>query len=1406
MGSIIKPWSGALLTSRLRVPAGSLRPAIDTSNPLTVGLTSAFLPGVAYQADLTGINGPIENNDRVHTVALTATRVNTPEGPAIGTTTNDRYALCGLPGQMSTRLSQWTGQASLYVRNFHLTSSANARAAFYVYDSVNISMGISAATASNQYRFQWGAFSTSSTGAALTVPGTHGLLLSMISGGTSVLYADGVSYITSAGLVSTALTAANAYIAMQAQADTSTLAVYTWDRALSASEALALEADPYGIFTSQSPQYFTGMSLPSFSVLSPEETIPPGPNYRTALAATTQATTVFSTSGGSANTPSTLFFPRLQELPRTKDYTAALASTTQPVECMNYVVARTPSTYFFPRIEELPIRPDVIGTSLRATSAPRWPQAPPYDPAAVALFGQMAVQPGEQRKRLYNNIIVSLKAAGVWQKLDVLYVQAVETSQQSTLNWISPGSNTTTDIGSPTFTPDRGVSNGVYQTICRDSHYNPFTNGVHFIQNDASMFAWSLDNIRASGSYFWGQPSGAVALALNPWNAVLDQDTGSVSINDAGGSHPASPGDASGLFTASRSSSANYLFYRNTASLGTVTIASTGVPAVSMLLNATLRTMALGGLGSSLTSQNVTDLYNTFFTYLAAVNAIVATTPSVSASLSIQEDNPRRPDYRTAIAATAQPAVPVFFPPYAATPSTRASAVTPDPLRPDYSRTLASTTQPVRDFSFVQAVTPSAFAGLFVADDRPIRPDYTCALVSTTYPISPPQAPPPAQTLDFQFDLTVQEDNPRRPDYRAALASTTAVKGLSLFPALSPSNWFELSLDDPLPQRRDYSRALLPWIQRPLRLPAAAPVQQPYFEGPDPPLPLRPDYSVTLRDTTEPVLARDPCANLILNPGFESGTLAPFWTAVGPATTGVSNTPSDARTGTDSGFIFSTTGAMAFTRIQQTVTVAPNTDYTFSCWVNSLATTGGLIGVENTDGSSACSMGGFNNAGQPGPVDASKYQFITSQFNSGPNTSVVVFAGYTPGAGTSRIQLDDFRLVPNSCDPWFPSTLASWDGPQIKLPVAPDYSRAIASTTQPVGPELLPTATPSIAPFPKTESDWQPAPPDYRAALASTTRPLAPIFQPTVTPAILTDLGRWGIPNPRGGDYRAALASTTQAVGWPLFIRDGVCAKWGVGVWGVDKWCAQVGQQFFSFLTNPDELPLAANYRTALASTTVPVMPVFRPAVTPASLFDLTIQEDNPRRPDYRAALAATTRQTGLQLLPTPTPVTQFNLAIQEDNPRRRDYSVALDATCRPVTGPQAFAAFGTPSLWWTPPSAPLPMTADYRQALNSTTRPVLVTSFRTAVTPSTFFFPQWLPQYWPDRRWTVMAAGSGSRLPPMAPPPAPVPPPVAVCITTFQGHPADAVVPLVPGTATTVTLTSGHEVTVTLAKNSGCP
>jgi hypothetical protein len=147
--------------------------------------------------------------------------------------------------------------------------------------------------------------------------------------------------------------------------------------------------------------------------------------------------------------------------------------------------------------------------------------------------------------------------------------------------------------------------------------------------------------------------------------------------------------------------------------------------------------------------------------------------------------------------------------------------------------------------------------------------------------------------------------------------------------------------------------------------------------------------------------------NLIQDPGFENqtatggGPLVPPWNAEGPGVIGLDG--ANGRNGSKCGYIYDGS-ALSWSAITQTVAVSPNTNYTLTAWIqtsNPFPT--GSLGARTTGGTVLAqqSFGTLVN-----------YSQVTTSFNSGSNTTVVVFAGFSdssePGAW---IHLDDVSLV-----------------------------------------------------------------------------------------------------------------------------------------------------------------------------------------------------------------------------------------------------------------------------------------------------------------------------------------------------------------------------------------------------------
>lgn len=255
MARIFKGHGSGLVTSKLRVPAGTDLLAIDQSHPLSVGLTSAFLPGRTLGYDYFRACRTLDYFDNGAALASTGTMVNTPEGPAMGCGTDGRRSLNNVNGITPLSISKWTTEASFYVRFFQSGSANPGSAVMFVDDGGNCAMGFAppGGGASNVFTFYCNAFSAPAGGTAVAVNKTHGALGAYKVGGlTSTLWMDGASYVTLTNANNPANVAANTAIGLGQNVDVKILAFYTWRRALNIQEANMLEADPYGIFQAAS--------------------------------------------------------------------------------------------------------------------------------------------------------------------------------------------------------------------------------------------------------------------------------------------------------------------------------------------------------------------------------------------------------------------------------------------------------------------------------------------------------------------------------------------------------------------------------------------------------------------------------------------------------------------------------------------------------------------------------------------------------------------------------------------------------------------------------------------------------------------------------------------------------------------------------------------------------------------------------------------------------------------------------------------------------------------------------------------------------------------------------------------------------------------------------------------------
>lgn len=252
---------------------------------------------------------------------------------------------------------------------------------------------------------------------------------------------------------------------------------------------------------------------------------------------------------------------------------------------------------------------------------------PSYSAEALAIFAAFSTPPDATRKGLIDTCVVSLKNAGVWAKLDVLYMFAAADSQAAKINWKNPGTFDGTEISGPiTFTADQGFTfNGSSNYI--SSGFVPSSAGGTYALNNASMGGRSLSSLAASTkNRIVGNVAGTSSRSvLTPRNTG---DIGNVLINDTGGSNW---GNATtlGHYAAFRDGSGNRGWYidgyRNTV----VSFVATALPTTAVTFGAdpvspqfSNLQLASGFIGGFLTEAEAADFHQAELAYMAGVGAV----------------------------------------------------------------------------------------------------------------------------------------------------------------------------------------------------------------------------------------------------------------------------------------------------------------------------------------------------------------------------------------------------------------------------------------------------------------------------------------------------------------------------------------------------------------------------------------------------------------------------------------------------------------------------------------------------------------------------------------------------------------------------------------------------------------
>jgi hypothetical protein len=112
--------------------------------------------------------------------------------------------------------------------------------------------------------------------------------------------------------------------------------------------------------------------------------------------------------------------------------------------------------------------------------------------------------PSASQQIIQNQLVIDLKTAGIWSKLDTFGVFATDgDSDFALIDWIRLTDYTA--VNSPTFTTDEGFQGDGTSSFI-DTNFNPFTQGVNFQNDNASRGSWV--RVPISGEYVDGNANG----------------------------------------------------------------------------------------------------------------------------------------------------------------------------------------------------------------------------------------------------------------------------------------------------------------------------------------------------------------------------------------------------------------------------------------------------------------------------------------------------------------------------------------------------------------------------------------------------------------------------------------------------------------------------------------------------------------------------------------------------------------------------------------------------------------------------------------------------------------------------------------------------------------------------------
>jgi hypothetical protein len=360
--------------------------------------------------------------------------------------------------------------------------------------------------------------------------------------------------------------------------------------------------------------YLSGCLCPVNVVLP----VPPTPTPTPTQTTTPTITPTETPTETPTQTPTTTPTITPTETPTT---TPTETPTSTPTETPTQTPTQTPTNTITP----------TVTPTLTPTNTPTPSSTPPpgVDPDYQAILNYATSQgytlPSASGQTLQNNMVISLKSAGIWNDLDILYVFATDgNSGFSLINWKSPSNFYPTQSGTPTFTSKQGWNASAGSGQYLNTGFVPSTNGTGYTLNNASRIYWDYNNNTATaGVGYDGNVIDVGSIQTDCWNGtninglrICSTNNLSASFNNTG----------TGLKMIQRTSSTNVNLYNGSSTANARTQTSTAVDTRphtilrygSGAANFSSNTCSLFGMGASLSGKE-SSLYTIIGTYMSSL-------------------------------------------------------------------------------------------------------------------------------------------------------------------------------------------------------------------------------------------------------------------------------------------------------------------------------------------------------------------------------------------------------------------------------------------------------------------------------------------------------------------------------------------------------------------------------------------------------------------------------------------------------------------------------------------------------------------------------------------------------------------------------------------------------------------